>query len=394
MHQLYLSFPSPILQGRAYAAVTIPDGSQAASYGVLYLLHGASGRYTEWLEFTNAARYAADYGFITVMPATFVSYTTDMKYGKPYFTHLSEELIPLLHALLPIAPEPEKHLIAGLSMGGMGAFKLGTYRHDYFSAVGAFSSPIDMRATFHEYLQGRAPGGTDFADAFGDADFMAQEPNDIFGMMERLHREGVSLPRYYHACGTEDHTFSHNERAHQRLVEMGIPSTYQTRPGGHTFDFWETSIQDFLRWACPHEKLQPGPALPISTAARPALEIEAWYSSSLLRCDLPWRLILPPQAGGEALDTIRVLLHPPTEDGRYWQHRYDLPAAANRLHTALLCPDLHDSGGIDVPHGRDFGQYLHRELPQALARLLRIAPIQWDYTKEDAWRSLLANQQP
>ena len=67
MHQLYLSFPSPILQGRAYAAVTIPDGGQAASYGVLYLLHGASGRYTEWLEFTNAARYAADYGFITVM---------------------------------------------------------------------------------------------------------------------------------------------------------------------------------------------------------------------------------------------------------------------------------------------------------------------------------------
>ena len=354
MHQLYLSFPSPILQGRAYAAVTIPDGSQAASYGVLYLLHGASGRYTEWLEFTNAARYAADYGFITVMPATFVSYTTDMKYGKPYFTHLSEELIPLLHALLPIAPEPEKHLIAGLSMGGMGAFKLGTYRHDYFSAVGAFSSPIDMRATFHEYLQGRAPGGTDFADAFGDADFMAQEPNDIFGMMERLHREGVALPRYYHACGTEDHTFSHNERAHQRLVEMGIPSTYQTRPGGHTFDFWETSIQDFLRWACPHEKLQPGPALPISTAARPALEIEAWYSSSLLRCDLPWRLILPPQAGGGAV----------REDGQ------SRPAFQPPRRRAYIYPPVRLLNHVKHKENRDADRILH-ETALHLQQILR-----------------------
>ncbi len=55
-----------------YSVLLPTDYNQPAAktkrYPVVYLLHGLTGHYTNWLEHTRLADYAAGYEFIIVMP--------------------------------------------------------------------------------------------------------------------------------------------------------------------------------------------------------------------------------------------------------------------------------------------------------------------------------------
>lgn len=55
------------------------------------------------------------------------SFYTDMDAGYKYWTFISEELPALARSFFPLSEEREDTFIAGLSMGGYGAFKLGLF---------------------------------------------------------------------------------------------------------------------------------------------------------------------------------------------------------------------------------------------------------------------------
>src|SRR2546430_15151364 len=68
---LFRSFQSKLINATLPYNVILPPDYRTSSrtrYPVLYLLHGLTGHYSDWLTKTNVADYAAQYRMIVVMP--------------------------------------------------------------------------------------------------------------------------------------------------------------------------------------------------------------------------------------------------------------------------------------------------------------------------------------
>ena len=115
--------------------------SRATRYPVLYLLHGLGGHHTDWTTRTNVADYAAQYRLIIVTPEGNDGWYTDSA-GVPtdkYETYFLNELIPDVEARYRTIQSRYGRAIAGLSMGGYGAFKFGLKYPGQFVFVGSMS---------------------------------------------------------------------------------------------------------------------------------------------------------------------------------------------------------------------------------------------------------------
>ncbi|WP_257614853.1 alpha/beta hydrolase-fold protein, partial [Oenococcus oeni] len=76
------------------------------------------------------------------MPDTGLGWYTNTDYGLNYFDALTAELFQKVAFMFPeISQKREKHFVAGLSMGGYGAFKL-AMSTDYFSYAASLSGAL------------------------------------------------------------------------------------------------------------------------------------------------------------------------------------------------------------------------------------------------------------
>jgi len=129
------------------------DTSKSTRYPVLYLLHGLTGHYNDWIARTNIADYAADYRIIVVMPEGNDGWYIDSAIASTdkYETYIIQELIPDVQQRYRTIEARYARAIAGLSMGGYGAIKFGLKSPATFvfaaSMSGAFSA---MRLTDKE----------------------------------------------------------------------------------------------------------------------------------------------------------------------------------------------------------------------------------------------------
>ena len=117
-----------ILPQRSRGQIGLDSISEKAeTYPTLYLLHGMSDDHTIWERRTSIERYASEKGIAVVMPDGDLSWYTDMKHGQNYFTFMADELPAVCRDFFPkMSPRREDTFVAGLSMGGYGAFKLGS----------------------------------------------------------------------------------------------------------------------------------------------------------------------------------------------------------------------------------------------------------------------------
>src|SRR6476659_1259014 len=123
------------------------DTARTSRYPVLYLLHGLGGHYNDWLLRTNVADYAAQYRLIVVTPEGNNSWYIDNPTAPTdkYESYILQELIPDVQKRYRTIEARYGRAIAGLSMGGYGAFKYGLKSPSTFvfaaSMSGAFSAP-------------------------------------------------------------------------------------------------------------------------------------------------------------------------------------------------------------------------------------------------------------
>src|SRR5882762_10652879 len=95
--------------------------SKTSRYPVLYLLHGLSGHYSDWLTRTNVADYAAQYRMIVVMPEGNDSWYVDSGgvASDKYETYILKELIPDVDKRFRTLQARYGRAVAGLSMAAM-----------------------------------------------------------------------------------------------------------------------------------------------------------------------------------------------------------------------------------------------------------------------------------
>lgn len=216
------------------------EGKGAESYPVLYLLHGRSDDHTTWMRRTCIERYAAEKGLAVVMPNGDLSFYTNMAHGGDYFTYISEEIPALCHDFFPrISQKREQTFVAGLSMGGYGAFKLALRLPERFCFAAALSGVLDICAFVQR--DGRA---SIFNHIFENMQTLRGSEEDLLAVAGRLAESGKPRPKLYAWCGTEDPlVYQDHPGACAELKRLGYDITYEESPGDHSWGYWDEQIK-------------------------------------------------------------------------------------------------------------------------------------------------------
>jgi putative tributyrin esterase len=223
------------------------DVSQDRKIPVLYLLHGMSDDHSIWLRRTSIERYADELNLAVVMPSTHLGWYTDMAHGLKYWTFISDELPDIVHSFFNnLSNRREDNFVAGLSMGGYGALKMGLGASDKFSAVASLSGALDISATCLENQHSEEKQF--WRDIFGDALKVKGSDNDLLYLAAKLKQSKNPLPRIFIWCGTEDFLYDQNIAMKKHLEHLNFDLTYKESAGDHSWFYWDAQIQNVLHW--------------------------------------------------------------------------------------------------------------------------------------------------
>jgi len=222
------------------------DIKREGGFPVLYLLHGLSDDYTAWCRNTSIERYAEKRGIIVVMPWAGKSFYTDMKFGEKVFAYISDELPKFCEQMFPISSKREDKFVAGLSMGGYGAFKLALCKPDNYAAAASLSGALDIAHIMNRENENL---WKDIPDSiYGENELPSPERDDLFSIIKNQVTNKISLPKMYMICGTEDFLYKDNLRFAKHLEKLGVRAKIRWETGIHEWKFWDKYIQDVLNW--------------------------------------------------------------------------------------------------------------------------------------------------
>jgi len=255
MALIHCHFYSQILEQMSSMSVILPDpeplevgappGIGQARYPTLYLLHGLSDDHTVWQRRTSIERYVEGLNLAVVMPAVQRSFYTDMVNGQRYWTFISEEVPAVARHFFPLSEDRNENYVAGLSMGGYGAFKLALTCPEHYAAAASLSGALDVvRLVETEQAAGRS----ELQHIFGAANALADSPNDLFTLATQIVEQDRPRSSLYQWCGTEDFLYADNVHFRQHAESLGLAVTYEEDSGGHEWSCWDAQIQRVLAW--------------------------------------------------------------------------------------------------------------------------------------------------
>jgi putative tributyrin esterase len=210
---------------------------------VLYLLHGLTDDDTAWTRYTSIERYAAAKGLAVVMPQVHRSFYADEAYGMKFWTFLSDELPQIVQGFFRVSAERADTFVAGLSMGGYGAFKWALRQPERFAAAASLSGALDAA-----YIQenDRRPHIRELVPRVWGDRRVQGSPDDLLHLVGTA--EPAGLPKLLLRCGTEDHLLAQNRRFVQACARSGVELDSAFGPGEHEWGYWDTEIRTVLDW--------------------------------------------------------------------------------------------------------------------------------------------------
>lgn len=223
----------------AYCVLLPADYSRSQeAYPVLFLLHGLWGDENDWAAKTQIADFARALKLIVVMPegddAWYTNSVTDPR--NRYEDYIATDLVREIESKYRVQSTRAARFIAGLSMGGYGALKMGLKHPDEFSVVGAFSAArltADSSGQFQTIKL-----------AFGPPDTPAQRENNIYLLAAKA--DSKNLPYFMLTCGTSDPLRTDDLQMADLMRLVGIRYEYTEFPGAHNWPTWDRSIALFL----------------------------------------------------------------------------------------------------------------------------------------------------
>lgn len=218
----------------------------------LYLLHGYSGNFTDWVNYTRIRELSDKYRIAVFMPAGENHfYIDDVDTKTLYGEYVGNELVQFTRKMFPLSDRKEDTMIGGLSMGGYGAIRNGLKYADNFGSILALSS-----AMITYKISNASPDYADevadyhyFTRVFGDLTKLEGTDKDPEALISKLKESRSEVPAIYMACGTEDFLLDVNHRFRDFLSAEEIKFTYEESPGDHTWEFWDKYLEKALEWA-------------------------------------------------------------------------------------------------------------------------------------------------
>jgi len=247
-----LAIASAAMQKTYKAAVVLPASyakNKKANYPVLYLLHGAFGHFSDWLSKTPDRqllhRLADQHQLIIVNPEgeTFSFYLdSPVNPGSRFETYLTQEVREKIDQTYRTVRDRKGRLIAGLSMGGHGALYLAARHPDLYGAAGSMSGALDLSSLNRKLTPAEAAERKKLFEPLLGPLGTTPDPyaaNSVINLLEQLHQAAMPL---IIDCGIEDGLIEINREVHRRLLYQHTPHDYTERPGGHTWEYWQTAL--------------------------------------------------------------------------------------------------------------------------------------------------------
>ncbi len=238
---------SPSLAGRADLTVWVPpEVAGLRNVPLVILLHGVYGSHWGWALQGGAHRTAARLIRSGDIPPMVLAMPSDglWRDGSGYVTHGGRDFEAWIVREVPLAVRAatgavgagSPQFLAGLSMGGYGALRLGARHPDRFRAVSGLSSATHLDQ-LHPFL------GEDLAEIETEV----EDPGVLHAMLR-----AARLPAVRFDCGTDDSLLAGNRELHRELELRGVAHTYVEHPGGHTWEYWEEHLPETLLFFASH----------------------------------------------------------------------------------------------------------------------------------------------
>ena len=275
-----VEFYSPAVDRRMKFDIVLPDGyyQSDARYPALYLLHGYMQNYTVWGRNLAAAFYARELNdLIVVLPdagnSWFINYaSSEDGQTNNWEDHIIIDVLGYVDSKYRTEARREGRAIAGLSMGGFGAYSMGLRHSELFVSIGSTSGAISHARTAAAAIRAgenrksgptnphrqaringadafiskiidipgfstqveRTPKGVDFTTA------QQAEAYDPFAIIYEVPRS--QIPHIYMDSGTEDGLVQEAREMAQLLMLNNVPFDYMQNHGTHNSEYWRRSI--------------------------------------------------------------------------------------------------------------------------------------------------------
>jgi S-formylglutathione hydrolase FrmB len=206
-------------------------------FPVVYLLHGYSGNYSDWVRKVPLLKqYADEYQLLIVCPDGGYSswyYNSPIDSSMRYETHVSIEVPAYIDANYRTIPDRQHRAITGLSMGGHGGLFLGWRHADVYGACGSMSGGVDIKTS---------PWDFDISKRIGDTATYAVnwKRYAVLNIIEQKPADSLAI---IFDCGTADFFYDMNKQLHQKMLQLQIAHDYIERPGQHNWPYWQNAVQ-------------------------------------------------------------------------------------------------------------------------------------------------------
>ncbi len=241
----FMTVRSPAMNCRGDITLYVPPGCDSEQNLPVYmLLHGVYGSHWAWAMNGGAHRTANRLiqngevkPMVLAMPSDGLwadgSGYLPLQHAN-YERWIIEDVRDAITEGLSSVGDQSKWCIAGLSMGGYGALRLGAKYPDRFSAISAHSA-ITHFNQLPKFVD-------DPLHTYGP-----QDENDVDAAYW-IMKNKETLPPLRFDCGNDDCLIEENRTLHEQLNAHGVPHEYAEFEGGHSWDYWATHIEDTFRF--------------------------------------------------------------------------------------------------------------------------------------------------
>jgi S-formylglutathione hydrolase FrmB len=204
---------------------------------VVYLLHGYSGNFSNWImKVPDLKAYADEYRLMIVCPDGDYSswyFDSPVDSAMRYETYIAKEVPEYIDAHYATIKDRKGRAITGLSMGGHGGFFLAFRHADTFGACGSMSGGMDLADSKNRF---------DVIKRIGDTIRYADNwrKYSVINVVENYPKDSLAI---IFDCGTEDFFYASNHALHEKMLKLKILHDYIERPGGHSWVYWANSVK-------------------------------------------------------------------------------------------------------------------------------------------------------
>lgn len=211
--------------------------NKSEHFPVVYLLHGYSGNYSDWvLRAPDLLRTVDENKFLVVCSdGAFGSWYFDSPIDTTmkYETNVGIEIPEFIDAHYRTIADRKARAITGLSMGGHGAVYLAIRHQNIFGAAGSMSGGVDIRP---------------FTDKWDIKKYLGEysthtvnwNNNTVINLVDTLQNGALTI---FFDCGVDDFFLQVNRNLHQKLLDKKIEHDYTERPGAHNWEYWNNAVK-------------------------------------------------------------------------------------------------------------------------------------------------------